>query len=202
MRGITGIGDAICLGHFFKSAVLLVDEEFVFPVVTFDIAGIAYVDVQPAVSIDVGHTYTSRPGFAAIYPCLLGYVFELPIAFIEVEAILFHVGGKIDVDQTVVVDVTQGHTTPVVKIAVGVDVEIVVKMQLIDKINTRYSTGHFGEQGIGFDFRGLLQFFFTRTHPQQKDAAQKDILLHVIARFARSFLVWPERFQFLQPQLD
>ena len=156
MGRVAGVSNAVLLGHFFKSAVFLVDVQLIFAVITFDLARVANVDVQPTVAIDVGHTYPGRPGAFATHLGFFRNVFKLPIAPIEVQAILIHIGGKVDVDQAIVVDIPQCDPSTIVEIAVGINIEFLIEFQLIDKFNTRNRTGHFRKQRLGIHFRGLF----------------------------------------------
>jgi hypothetical protein len=81
----------------------------------FGLPGNAYVQVQPPVGIHVGHGYARCPAVGA-YPRLVGNVFKPQVAFVEVQAARDHVSGKVQVRQTVVVDVTDRHAATVVDV--------------------------------------------------------------------------------------
>ena len=129
---------------FGKGTVLLVDVQFVAAVVTLDITGVADVDVEPAVRIDVGHRHAGTPGGLSRYAGPLGHVLELHVPPVEEEAVIYPVTAQVDVGQSVVVDVTQGHAAAVVEVAVGVDVEVLVEVERIGEVDP----GDGGRQGL------------------------------------------------------
>jgi len=55
--------------------------------------------------------------------CIFRDVFKLHIAFIKIKTILLHVSRKKNVLQSIIVDIADGYTTTIIKIAIGVNIE-------------------------------------------------------------------------------
>src|SRR5690606_23374192 len=154
MGGVSRIGDVVQPCLFRKSHIAIVDEQLVLFVIAFNVAGIAYVDVQPAVAVDICHTHSCRPGPRAGHTGFFGYVLKLEITFIDVKFIWSKVTRKINVDQAVVVNVSKGDAATIVKIAICVNIEVVAEMQLILERHAAGLSVNFEEQRI----IGFLRF--------------------------------------------
>ena len=153
-------GDAVC-------ARSLVDEQLVLFIVPFDIAGVADVDIHSPVAVHIGEADPGGPGFCTGHPCFFRDVFKAHTAFIQEQTIRQHIGAEIDIHQAVVVDVADAHPAAVVVVAVGVDVEGLVKGELVFKSDPAFAGGDTFEQSIG---RRAL--FFCATGGQQENYAQ------------------------------
>src|SRR5256714_4208672 len=129
LSGRAFVGNAICGGHLLegRDAVrvqTLIDVQLVRPPLTRDVAGVANVDVQPAIAIDIGQSDSRSPQPFAFDSRFLSDVLELEVTFVEIEVIAVLVGGEHDLGQTISIQVPDGYSTAVVVIAVGEDVEL------------------------------------------------------------------------------
>src|ERR1700722_2064248 len=80
-------------------------------------AGIADIDVQPAVAVDVDHGDAGAPHAILAKAGFVGDVFKFEIPFVEIKLIGPHIGGEEDIGKAVVVDVADGYAAAVVKVA-------------------------------------------------------------------------------------
>ena len=78
---------------------------------------VADIDIEPAVIIDVDEYDACAPHAILAKPCFVGDVFEGPVAFVEEELVTSHIGGEEDIRKAIVVDIPDGHSAAVVKIA-------------------------------------------------------------------------------------
>ena len=106
-------------------------------VVTFHIAGIADVNIQPAISIDIRHGHTRTPSAGSSHSCFFGYIFKLKVPFVEVQLIGSEVGRKIQIRKAIVIHISNGYPTPIVEVAVGKDIEVLVKSKVVLKADPR-----------------------------------------------------------------
>src|SRR5690606_31908747 len=123
MGGEAGLGKAVFVGPFGKGEVPVVYIEVVVVVVALHISRIADVDVQKAIVVDIHHQYPGGPRLVAHDSCGLRNVLKLHVSLVQVESVGNHVPGEIDVGKPVVVDVPDGHPTPVIEVPVLEDVE-------------------------------------------------------------------------------
>src|SRR6476469_3869892 len=97
--------------------------------------GVAYVHIQPAISIDVNHYRTCAPHRILPEACLVRNILKLKIALVQVQLVLSHIGSKQHIGQAIIVDVSQGHTSSIIKIA---EIKTIVQLaiyHLIIEIN-------------------------------------------------------------------
>jgi hypothetical protein len=128
LGGIGGDIQAIFGGGLGKSAVVVIDIEFVLSVAVAHMAGITDIDVEPAVIIDIYHGDAGAPHAILSEAGFIGDILELEVAFVEVELIAAHVGGEEDIGESVVVDIADGYAAAVVKIA---EEEAIVKSPVL-----------------------------------------------------------------------
>jgi hypothetical protein len=102
---------------------MIVDIELIFPEWLIQhISGVAYVDVQPAIGIDV-HENNARAPFATVYnPCFLRDVLKLKAALVEAEFIAALVGSHENLGQAVIIKVSCCHPASIVEIPVTEDI--------------------------------------------------------------------------------
>jgi hypothetical protein len=67
----------------------------------------------------------------------------MEIALVQVEPVGKHIGRKENIRQPIIVDVSDGDTAAIVKIAVGEDVELLIVSEVIRKIDLRLGSGIF-----------------------------------------------------------
>ena len=86
------------------------------------------------------------------YSCALRNILEFEIALVQVEYIGAHVGGEKEIHESVVVHIAHGHSTPIVKVPVGVDVEFLLQLLIIVQVVYKTCPGiairHQGEELI------------------------------------------------------
>jgi len=126
--GVGGVAAFICetvfSGFVGEGQIMIIDEELTFGFLTIDIAGVADEDVEPAIVVNVGHNDAGTPVTLGAEACFGGDVFELPVAFVEIEFIGAHVGGEENIGPTIVIDITDSGAATVIKITVAEDVEV------------------------------------------------------------------------------
>ena len=124
MRGESVIVQPVFFSLLLEGEVALVDPELVGEAHPFLVAGIADIDIQQPVRVDVCHHHTGAPFSLLPEPCLLRYVFKPEISFVEEQLVGSHIGREEYVHQTVIIDVAGGHTGTVVEIPVAENVEV------------------------------------------------------------------------------
>jgi len=108
---------AIFCSGFCKGAILIIDVELVSPVTVLHVAGVAYIDIQPAVVIDVHKHGACAPHAVLREARSGGDVLKFEISFIQVDPVLTHIGGEEDIRQTVVIEVADGYAAAIVEVA-------------------------------------------------------------------------------------
>ena len=116
LRGIGGDIEAVLMRGFRKGAVVVIDVKFVAPPAVAHVAGIADVDIQPAVVVDVDEDCAGAPHAVLVEARLRGNVFKMEIAFIEIEFVASHVRREENIREAVVVDVADGNPAAVVEV--------------------------------------------------------------------------------------
>ena len=138
MGRIAFVVEVVSFCSFGEGAVAVVDEEFVLAKGAVDVAGVADIDVEPAVGIYIGHGDTGAPDLCSGHTCFFGDVFKNKIAFVEIEFVLVLVGGEVNIRQAVIVDVADGYAATVVEVAVGKYVELLLVDNLVYKADSGY----------------------------------------------------------------
>jgi hypothetical protein len=103
------------------------------------VTGIADVDIEPAVIVDIDENRAGTPHAILLEPRFGGDVFELEITFIEIEFIGAHVGRKEDVGETIVIDIADGDPAAVIEVP---EKEAIVEA-LIDDLVIEVNAGVF-----------------------------------------------------------
>ena len=117
LGSVGGYAEPVFVGGFGKGEVMIVDIELVLAVAIAHMPGVADIDVEPSVIVDIHEHYACAPHAVLSEAGLVGDVLELEIAFVEIKLIVRHVGGEEDVGEAVVVDIPDGDATAVVEIA-------------------------------------------------------------------------------------
>ena len=113
-------------GHAVRVQTLrtLIDEQLVGATFARDRAGVADVDVQPAVAVDVREGDAGCPGPVPLDAGFGGDVAEAEVALVEIEPVAALVGGDHELREAITVQVADRDPTAVVVIAVGEDVQV------------------------------------------------------------------------------
>src|SRR5579859_2157488 len=99
---------------------------------------VADINVEPAVPIDIRHDHAGAPLlFGGGEACSCRDVFELPVAFVEVEFITPHVGGEKNVGESVVIDISDGYAAAVIEVAIAENIEVGFVLYIIGKVDAR-----------------------------------------------------------------
>src|SRR5205823_14331989 len=122
-------------GAIGEGAVSVVDVEHVVPMHRENVHG-GDVDIDVAVAIHVGHGDAGLPAVGIGHAGPLGDVLEPIIPLVQVQPVGSDVGGEVEVRQAVVVDVAHRHSTTVVEVHVGENVERRVVGQPVDERHT------------------------------------------------------------------
>src|SRR5690606_39791943 len=100
MYGVAGLVESILPGLFFKSLVALVDvQQISSRLRCFHPSAFAYVDIEKAVAVDVGHGYAVVPSCCTRHACRPCDVAESQVALIQIMLIGYLVAGKLDIRQ-------------------------------------------------------------------------------------------------------
>ncbi len=116
LSGVSGYAKAVSIGCLCEGEIMVIDVELILSIAIGHMTGVADIDVQPAVVIDVYEYYSCAPHAVLTEAGFAGDIFELEIAFIEIELIAGHVGGEEDIGEAVVVDVADGYAAAVVEV--------------------------------------------------------------------------------------
>jgi hypothetical protein len=81
------------------------------------VPGVADIDIEPSIVIDIYEHDAGAPHAVLAEAGLVGDVFEVKVAFVEIELIRSHVGSEEDVGEAVVVDIPDGDAAAVVEVA-------------------------------------------------------------------------------------
>ena len=113
MRRKAGVGDSVPRGFLGESAILVVDEEEIRPVLRLRPywTGNGDVDVQVAVVVDVHHRHAGCPSIRRDTR-LFRDVLEPHVPLVQIQAARDHVAGKENVRQSVVIDVAYPTPAP------------------------------------------------------------------------------------------
>src|SRR5690606_21565267 len=99
VRGVSFVRDAILRGLIFEREITAIDKQFVaFIKTAFHIPGIADINIQQAIAVDVCKRYSCRPGLSSRYACFFGNVFKTKVALVEKQFIRNQVSCKIYID--------------------------------------------------------------------------------------------------------
>src|SRR5690242_859184 len=97
--------------------------------------GITNKDVEPAIVIDIHHHHTCAELELISKSCFGRNIFKLEIAFIKVKFIAALVGRKKDIGQSIIIDITDRHAAAIIKITVVKNIDGIVVLYMIDKID-------------------------------------------------------------------
>ena len=111
--------------------------------------GVRYVQVQFPVAVDV---HEADPGLPGTGPAgstrLLGYVFKFQTTLVQIEAVGRHIGGKIQIDQPVAIQVARRYAPTVVKIFIDQNIGIRAFGEGILKVYAGFGGRKQGEQSV------------------------------------------------------
>jgi len=117
LGGIGGNIEAVLGGGVGESIIMVVDIELVLSVAVLHVAGVADIDIEPAVAVDIGHDGAGAPHAVLAEAGFCGDIFEVEAALVEIELVLAHIGGEEDIGEPVVVDIADGDAAAVVEVA-------------------------------------------------------------------------------------
>ena len=101
----------------------LVDVQLVGPEFALDFAGVADVEVEPAVAVHVGESDAGGPALA-VQAGFRGDVAEAELPLVQVQPGAAEIRGEHDFGEPVAAHVPQRHPAAVVEVAVGEDVQL------------------------------------------------------------------------------
>ncbi len=96
---------------------MVINIQLVFPVTRRHMTGIADVDVEPSVVVDVDKSNAGAPHAILLQAGLRRDVFELEVAFVQVELAVAHIGSEQYVGESVIIEIADGYAAAVVEIA-------------------------------------------------------------------------------------
>ena len=110
------MSDTIFFRPLGKGQIAVVDEQLV-GALSVQIIDPAYVDIQQSIAVYIGHGNAGGPPCAApAHAGRLRDILKLKIALIQIQSIGMHIGGKINISQTIVVNITDRHPSTIIKI--------------------------------------------------------------------------------------
>jgi hypothetical protein len=80
-------------------------------------SGVANIDVEPAVIIDVDECNAGAPHAILFQAGLCCDVFELEVAFVQIEFVIAHIGSEQYVGESIIIEIADGYAAAVVKVA-------------------------------------------------------------------------------------
>src|SRR5664279_3512326 len=98
---------------------------------------IANINIQPPVVVDICKNDSGTPHAILFKTRFISYVFKLPISFIQIELITAHIRSHENIRKSVVVNISDGHPTPIVKIPEKKAVIQSAVLHIILKMNPR-----------------------------------------------------------------
>src|ERR1700759_3249297 len=132
---IARIVQPVLRGLIFEMQIALVDEQLVSAFIGV-LTRIADIDIEQAVAVHIGR---GAAGFPAIRPsletCLFSDIFKMKTAEIQIQLTRFAIGGKKKIDQSVIIDVAGGYSSPVIKIFIGKHVELFCLLYIVAEMN-------------------------------------------------------------------
>ena len=102
----------------------LVDVQLVGPALARHVSGVADVDVEESVTVDVGEGDPRRPEPLARDPRPLGHIREAEVTLVQVQPVCTEVRREQEFRQTVAGEVAQRHPAAVVVVAIGEDIQL------------------------------------------------------------------------------
>ena len=124
--------------------------------------------IKGAIRIDIRHYHAGGPGLAPQDPCLLRDILESEVPFVQVKPVRDHIPRQEDIHQAIVVDVPQGDSPAIIEVPVFEDVEILLVLHIVDKINPGAVRGEKGKERFPFGFRHQCVFLGCFTGPGQQ----------------------------------
>ncbi len=135
------IGESIlfgCFGEtdfFFGSRNAVIDIQLALRSYTIYVAGTTNINIEPAIVIDIYHYNSGTPILLVNKSRLLRNIFKLPITFVFIKLVGAHIGRKKNICESIIIDITNGYASAVIKIAVGKNIEVFCICYIIGKVN-------------------------------------------------------------------
>src|SRR5688500_19608188 len=98
-------------------------------------------------AIDIRHSDTSLPSSVTRNTCLFGNLLKLQITLIEVQRIGFHIPCKIDILESVVIDIAYSYAATVIEIFVGQHIGLGSLIENVLKLYSGSGRAYRFEQG-------------------------------------------------------
>jgi len=155
LGGVGRIGEAIRLGlirelRYTIGVISLIDEEQVFAAASLGVYGSRNVEIRPAVGVHVCHSHPTAPALRRPRIAPFRYIFELEVAFVEVECIGYSVAGEVQVRSLIAVKVRHGNAAAVVHKLEVENIESIVFRYVVGEIEaTGLTIGEFKERCFG-----------------------------------------------------
>ncbi len=82
MGGVPFVVQIVFPGFLGEREISIVNEQFILFIGSFHIPGIANINIQQPVAVNICHSHAGTPWFRSFYSCLLGNVFKNEIPFV------------------------------------------------------------------------------------------------------------------------
>ena len=138
MGCVAAFVQAIFSGRFLKSLVAVINKKGIFLVTgKFFVPCITNINIQESITIHVCHYHARIPFIGLFDTRFFRNIFKLKIAFIQIQFIGSHVGSKENIGQTIVVNITNGNASAIIKITVIENVKFFSIYNFVIERNTR-----------------------------------------------------------------
>jgi len=155
-------------------------------------ARIADVDIEPAVVVDVHEHGAGAPHAVLCEAGMGGNVFEMKVAFIEIELIVTHIGCKEDVGEAIVIEIANGNAAAVVEIPKEEAVLQFLILHFIVKVDARV-IHQLEESGIL-----LVVAAGTKDDTEKEERELEDFHVlndrQVVRKKTKAIVKWPLQF--------
>lgn len=152
MGGVSVVVESVFSRFFGEGEIVVVEEELIATLSRVQhMTGVAEVDIEPSVLIEVDKYDAGGPLFFSAEAGFIGNVFKLKISFVPKKLIGTLIRREEYFWESVVVEVAGGDTASVVKVSVFEYVEVFGLFQVIGEFDT--AVVDLGEQGVFGSFR-------------------------------------------------
>ena len=117
------------------------------PVGCFRIAGLANVEIESSVSVNIRESNSGGPDVGRSYAGFSCDVAKKKVALVQVKFIVDLVARKEDVLKAVIVDISEGYTRAIIKVSIGVGIHSFRKSEVVAELNAAFNRDVSKERG-------------------------------------------------------
>jgi hypothetical protein len=67
----------------------------------------------------------------------------LIIAFVQVQAVVQHISSEKQIRQTIIINISDGYPSSIVKVTVGINIEVIIILQIVPEMNMGFVSTQF-----------------------------------------------------------